>query len=401
MGQRRDDGAKERWRTSTRLPLILDALLGSEEDPAVRQLIDAFGGPAARVKERLVGEPAYRSRRLQFSSGGEIIMHDDVTVAVVLHATPTEFAPYGFDLPPWVPGLDKCATLTDLKAAIGAPRALGGMGFVLDGAYAEPSFKNNRGWNDPGNLLSLSITVEAPQRACRPEDDDCPTCSDLLVRGAGPGGGVVVDRTIAALSSAAAAGLITESPRWVPLADLQTLHASHLMERVESQLSCTACKRIICLTLYRASPPTLEYTVFNEARQRPLEAIPPVEQWGDGLRTAQDRDSMHYVDHQPGSWFLVEQLGSLFLEARYWRNSMVDSSALIRLDQAETDSYRTGGHGYLSDLVGRIDKSSPHTKESPYFQRDLYRGPDSAMLSKSFAAAIVNHTWIAEQRRRT
>lgn len=44
MGQRRDDDVIERWRTSTRLPLILDALLGSEEDPAVRQLIDAFGG---------------------------------------------------------------------------------------------------------------------------------------------------------------------------------------------------------------------------------------------------------------------------------------------------------------------------------------------------------------------
>ncbi|MGR0158610.1 hypothetical protein [Paenarthrobacter nitroguajacolicus] len=141
--------------------------------------------------------------------------------------------------------------------------------------------------------------------------------------------------------------------------------------------------------------------MFNEARQRPLEAIPPVEEWGDSLRIAQDHDAMHYVDHQPGSWFLVEQQGSLLLEARYWRNSMVDSSALVRLDEAESEAYRTGGHGYLSDLVRRIDKSRPHTEDSPYFQRDLYRGTDGAALTKSFAAAIVNHTWIAEQRRRT
>ena len=400
MGQRSDDGVNEPWRTSTRLPLILDALLGSEEEPAVRQLIDAFGGPAARVKDQLVGEPAYRSRRLQFASGGEMIMHDGVTVAVVLHAAPTGFAPGGFHLPSWIPGLDKNATLSDLKGALDAARAPGGMGFVLDGAYVEPRFKNNRGWNEPGNLLSLNFRAEAPQRACRPEDDDCPTCSDLLVRGARTGG-MDVEQTIAALSSAAAAGLITESPSWVPLADLQQLHASQLMERVESQLSCSACLRIICLTLYRESSPTFKYTVLNEARQRPLEAIPPVEQWGDHLRIAKDRDAMHYVDHQPGSWFLVEQQGSLFLEARYCINTMVDSTALLRLDQTETDAYRTGGHNYVSDLAKRIDKSGPHTEESPYFRRDLYRGPDRAMLSKSFAAAIVNHTWTAEQRRRS
>ncbi|WP_026542950.1 hypothetical protein [Paenarthrobacter nicotinovorans] len=381
------------------MPLIVEALVGREEDPAVQRLIDAFDGHPVAAKERLVGEPAYLSRRLQFASGSEIVMHDDAVVAVVLHAAPTGFAANGFNLSQWIPGLDKNATLADLKAAIDAPRTLGGMGFMLDGAYAEPSFKNNRGWNDPGNLLSISFTVEAPQRACRPEDDDCPSCCDLLVRAKAPGNGVDVEQTIAVLAGAAAAGLIIDSPCWVPLADLHALHASRLMERVESQLSCTACKRIICLTLYRESPATFEYTVFSEARQRPLEAIPPVEQWGDDLRLAQDRDAMHYVDHQPGSWFLVEQQGTLFLEARYWRNSMVDSSALIRLDQAETDSYRVGGHDYLSELVHQIEKSGPHTDGSPYFQRDLYRGPDSATLSKCFEAAIVNHTWIAEQRR--
>ncbi len=414
MGQRRNDEQTELWRTRTRLPLILDALLGSEEDPPVRRLVEALGGEPASVKERLVGQPAYQSRRLQFASGAEVILHDDAVVAAVLHAAPTEFAAHGFDLPEWIPGITSGATLEDLKKAIDAPRYLTGMGFTLDGAYAVPNFKNNRGWNDPGNLLSITLTVEAPGRSCRPEDDDCPVCSDLLVRSSPDGdqndaaegatdgaAGMDVERTIAALSSAVSAGLLKESLHWVPLADLQPLHASGLMERAESQLTCTACRRIICLTLFRDSTPTFVYAVLDEARRRPLEKIPPVEQWGDAPRLAKDREAMHYVDHHPGAWFLVEQQGDLFLQARYWRNSMVDSDVLLRLEPAERDAYRSGGKDFLSDLSKRIDKSRPHTEESPYFQRDLSRGTDGAALAKSFAAAIVNHTWIAEQRRRT
>ncbi len=250
-----------------------------------------------------MGQPAYQSRRLQFASGAEVILHDDAVVATVLHAAPTEFAAHGFDLPEWIPGLNSGATLEDLKKAIDAPRYRTGMAFDMDGAYAVPNFKNNRGWNDPGNLLSITLTVEAPGRSCRPEDDDCPVCSDLLVRnsdsdgdqndaaegatrgaaGSATGGaaGMDVERTIAALSSAVSSGLLKESLHWVPLADLQPLHASGLMERAESQLTCTACRRIICLTLFRDSTPTFVYAVLDEARRRPLEKIPPVEQWGD------------------------------------------------------------------------------------------------------------------------
>lgn len=390
------------------MPLILDALCQSEGDAPVLRLVEALGGEPARVKERLVGEPAYHSRRLQFASGAEVILHDDAVVAAMLHAAPTEFAAHGFDLPEWIPGIDDGATLEDLKKAIDAPRYLTGMGFTLDGAYAVPNFKNNRGWNQPGNLLSITVTVEAPGRSCRPEDDDCPVCSDLLVRKEdsdggqnGGAGGVDVERTIPALSSVTSAGLLKESPHWVPLADLQLLHASGLMERAESQLTCTACRRIVCLTLFRASAPTFVYAVMDEARRRPLEKIPPVEQWGDAPRLAEDREAMHYVDHHPGAWFLVEQQGDLFLQARYWRNSMVDSDVLLRLEPDELAAYRSEGKDFLSGLAQRIDKSRPSTEESPYFHRDLYRGPDSAALAKSFATAIVNHTWIAEQRRRT
>ncbi|MBT2584474.1 hypothetical protein [Arthrobacter sp. ISL-95] len=362
-----------------------------------------------------MGQPAYQSRRLQFASGAEVILQDDAVVATVLHAAPTDFAAHGFDLPEWIPGLNSGATLEDLKKAIDAPRYRTGMAFDMDGAYAVPNFKNNRGWNDPGNLLSITLTVEAPGRSCRPEDDNCPVCSDVLVRNSdsdgdqngatgsateGSAAGMDVERTIAALSSAVSAGLIKESLHWVPLADLRPLYASGLMERAESQLTCTQCRRIICLTLFRASAPTFVYAVMDEARRRPLEKIPPVEQWGDASRLAKDRKAMHYVDHHPSAWFLVEQQGELFLQARYWLNSMVDSDVLLRLEPDELEAYRSGGKDFLSDLAQRIDKSRPHTEESPYFHRDLYRGPDSAALAKSFAAAIVNHTWIAEQRRR-
>ncbi|WP_154795307.1 hypothetical protein [Occultella kanbiaonis] len=138
---------------------------------------------------------------------------------------------------------------------------------------------------------------------------------------------------------------------------------------------------------------------MNDARQRPLEAIPPVEQWGDVTRIAQDRHAMRYVDHEPGAWFLVEQQGIFYLDARYTINSMVDDSALIRLAESELMAYQNGGHDYLSDLAGRIDKSGPHREKSPFSERDLFRGRDSKKYRTAVADAIVNHTWLARQRR--
>jgi hypothetical protein len=379
----------KRWRTSTRLPEILDALRLSEEDPAVRGLAGAFGGEPAEVRERLVGEPARRSRRLVFASGGEIILHDDVVAAVVLHVAG------GLDLPTWIDGAGNDATLDDLKKAIGANPHFAGLGtpyFTLDGGYARAGFRDNRGWKDAGNLLSVTVTVDQPGLACRPEDDDCPACADLLVRGD-------VDGTTDALAAALAAGVLTEDAHWVRLADLRPLHASGLMARVESQLTCTACGRIICFTLYRDAAPTFEYHVLNDARRHPMEAIPPVEQWGDEARIAVERDAMHYVDHEPGAWFLVEQQGAPYLDLRYTVNQMVDDSALIRLDESELAAYRTGGHDYLSQLAQRVRDSAPYSEKSPYYERDLRRGPDGKAYRDAVSAAIVNHTWLARQRR--
>jgi hypothetical protein len=381
--------------------MILAALGRSEEDLAVRRLTDAFGGDPAEVTERLVGEPASRSRRSLFASGGEIISRDGAVVAVLLHVVPTAVAPRGLDLPEWIAGAGNDATLDDLARAIGAKPRFAGLGtpyFTLDGGYARAVFKDNRGWNTPGNLVGVTVTAAEPGLTCRPEADDCPACADLLVRGSGPDGGVDVDATTGALAEALAAGLLTEDAHWVRLADLRPLHASGLMERVESQLTCTRCGRIICFTLFRDAAPTFGYHAMDEARRRPLEAIPPVDQWGDAARIAAERDAMHYVDHEPGAWFLVERQGTLYLDARYSYSAVIDDSALIRLDDAEAAEYRTGGHDYLSRLAERIHNSGPYRKESPYHARNLYRGPDGKELREAVSAAIVNHTWLAQQR---
>lgn len=384
-----------------RLPEVLAALARPQADPAVRRLVDALGGEAVAVRERSVGEPAYLSRRLLFASGGEIILHDDTVVAVLLHLTPTAPAPRGLDLSDWISGVDNDATLDDLKKALGASPHFAGMKqpyFTLDGGHARTVFADPGGWKLPGNLISVNVTAGQPGLACLPEDDDCSTCSDLLVRSSAYDG-VDVGGTVQALTAARSAGLLNQDAHWVALADLRALQASGLMERVESQLTCVACRRIICLTLFRDSPATFGHHVLNDAIRRPLEAIPPVQQWGDADQIAQDRDAMHHVDHEPASWFLVEQRGVLHLDARYAVSSMIDDSALIRLDASELEAYRDGGHTYLSQLAQRIDRDSPHTEQSRYFARDLYRGPDGAAHREAVRSAIVNHTWAAKQRQ--
>ncbi|SDE07476.1 hypothetical protein SAMN04489747_2442 [Auraticoccus monumenti] len=383
--------------------MVLEVLRGPEAEPAARRLAEAFGGEPVVVGERLVGEPGYRSRRLLFASGGEIILHDDAVAAVLLHLRPTSALTSGLHLPDWIDGVDDDATLDQLTTALEAPRHLAGFGspyLALDGGYARLTFTEDRGWNDPGNLESITVTAEKPGLTCRPEDDDCPSCSDLLVRSSDPTGGFDVAATTASLTAALTAGLVTEDAHWVRLADLRPLHASGLMARVESQLTCTTCRRIICFALLQDSPPTFTYAVLNDARRRPLGAIPPVEQWGDTARIAEEREAMHYLDHEPGAWFLLEQQDVLYLQARYVISSMADDSALIRLDDSEREAYRTGGRDHVARLASRIHDGSPHREESPYHQRDLLQGSDGASYREAVTRAIVNHTWLAEQRRR-
>lgn len=109
-------------------------------------------------------------------------------------------------------------------------------------------------------------------------------------------------------------------------------------------------------------------------------------------------EAMHYVDHEPGAWFLVEQQGVLHLDARYSYSALIDDSALIRLNEAELTAYRAGGHDYLSGLAQGIHNSAPYREESAYFVRNLYRSPEGRSYREAVSAAIVDHTWRAEQR---
>ncbi|MGD7706535.1 hypothetical protein [Microlunatus sp. Y2014] len=390
-------------RRRSQLPMIIDALGRPETDPTVRRLIAHAGGEPVAVRDRSIEEPVRRSRRLQFAAGTEVIVHDDAVVAVVLHLTPTPSGTRAADLTDWVPRVANDATLADLEKAFGGPVRFSGLSepyVAHGGAYVRFAFRvggDTGGWQAPGNLRRITFTLDRPGSACRPEDDDCPACSDLLVRH--PTGGVDVEATTTALSAAVAAGDLTEDDHWVRLVDLLPLHVSGLMARVESQLSCTTCHRISCLTLFRNASATFGHHVYNDTRQRPLEAIPPVEQWGDAARIAADQGAMHHVDHEPGGWFLLEQQGVLYLDARYVVSSMVDDSALIRLDDAEVEAHRAGGHAYLSELARRINDDGPHRENSPYRGRDLYRGPDAKTFRAAVRTATVNHTWLARQRQ--
>ncbi|MBF4512486.1 hypothetical protein ITJ66_08290 [Plantibacter sp. VKM Ac-2885] len=109
---------------------------------------------------------------------------------------------------------------------------------------------------------------------------------------------------------------------------------------------------------------------------------------------------MRYVDHEPGAWFLVEDEDARYLDARYSYSAVIDDSALIRLDDVELAAYRSGGHDALSDLARRVHNSAPYRAESPFFSRNLYRGPYGEAYRSAVATAIADHTWIAEQRRK-
>lgn len=392
------------WRTKRRRrrhldgpAVVIEALGQPDGTAAVRRLTAALGGDPVVVRERLVGEPAIRSRRLLFGSGGEVVLQDDVVAAVLLHLVPTSAAPVGIDLSQWIPQLDNAATLDAVGKATGIqPRHATSYEWSLPLERGHARFQFAGSWQEPGNLARVAFSLAKPGTQCRPEDDDCPACSDLLVRAEGSGG-AEVDATIEALSAAVTTGELRESAAWVPLADLRPLHASGLMERVEAQLSCRSCGRVLCFTLHRNSSPTLVHRGFDEARRRPLEAIPPVEQWGDVARVAAARDGLRYLDHERGSWFLLGQGDDLYLDARYSYSALIDDSALIRLDESEVAEYRAGGHDYLTRLAERIHNSAPYTSESPYHDRDLHQRPDGPTRDE-VSAAIVNHTWLAEQR---
>ncbi|NYV74968.1 hypothetical protein [Streptomyces sp. UH6] len=407
---------KHRWAARSRLPLLVDALaLGTADEP-VRRLIRAFGGEPTSVTERDLGEPVLRVRKLRFASGGEIVLHHDTVAAVILHvkAAADRRGTDGLgadnlgvvDLAQWVEGLTNDATLAELKAALALPVHFSGLSspyFTLGSGHARLRFVHgdghSGGWNQPGRLARIVVTVDRPGLGLPPDADACPACTALLVRG---DNGVDVDATLLRLEGAVAAKTLKEDASWVKLADLRALHASRLMTLVESHLTCTSCRHVICFTLYGDGSPTFGHYAVDDARRRPVEPIPPAGQWGSEERLLAERDAMRYLDHQPGAWFLVQQGDSLYLDARYSYSAVIDDSALIELDPSEREAYSKGGHEYLRRLARKIHMSAPYTPDSPYFARDLYRrgGEPGRDYRSEVTSAIAHHTWLVEQRSR-
>ncbi|WP_151774160.1 hypothetical protein [Streptomyces abyssomicinicus] len=401
---------KHRWAARSRLPLLVDALALDTTDEPVRRLIGAFGGEPTSVTGYDLGEPALRVRKLRFASGGEIVLHHDTVVGVILHVKPAAGDLGVVDLAQWVKGLTNDATLEELKAALALPVHFAGLRspyFTIGAGYAGLRFvpgdgsgsAGAGGWNQPGHLTRIVITMDKPGLGLPPDADECPACTDLLVCGEN---GVDVDATLLRLESAVAAKTLKEVASRAKLTDLRALHASRLMTFVESHLICTSCRHIICFTLYRDGSPTFGHHAVDEARRRPAEPIPPADQWAAQERVVAEQDALRYVDHQPGAWFLVQQGDSLYLDARYSYSAVIDDSALIELDPAERSAYSKGGHEYLRQLAGKIHMSAPYTPDSPYFARDLYRrgGEPGRDYRGEVSSAIAHHTWSAEQRSR-
>lgn len=393
----------DQWAAHSRLPALVDALALAPDDEPVRRVVGLFGIEPASVVEYELGEPAIQVRKLRFASGGEIVLHDDTVVGVILHVKPDADSVGVVNLEEWIDGVTADATLDELEGALGLKSEFPGadsFSFTIGAGYAIARFAREDGkggWKDPGNLARIVVMAERPAMAIAPDDDECPVCGSLLVRGER---GFLVDETITRLQAAVAANDLKEDAAWVALEDLQALHASGLMRHVESQLSCRRCWHVICLALHRDGPPTFGIFVANDARMHPMEPIPPVEQWGSAERQAVAQQAMQYFDHEPGSWFLVQQGDRLYLDARYSYSAVIDSSALIELDPSEREAYRKGGHTYLGELAYRIHMSAPYQADSPYYARDLYRrgGEPGRDYRSEVSAAIVNHTWLAEQR---
>lgn len=392
-----------------RLKLIADALGMPEGDEAVQALAKAMGGALAATTERLVGEPPLRSHRTLFDSGGEIILHDGAVAAVLLHLTERAPARQSVRLSEWLPEATNTSKFEDFKRILQSPWHFAGGGarcFSLANSYLRlvPQDRSSE-------FRAIAFSAENPKSRCRPEDDDCPSCSDLLVRHDDAGNTVGdhesretpaamhLEATIDALTGAIADGRLSPVDSRVPLGDVRALLASGLMHLIESQFTCRSCQRVLCLTLSQGEAPRFSYVDHDTALWRPFEAVPPLEQWASAERIAAEPEPMRYVDHEPGTWFLVERSGELFLDARYSYSAIVDDSALILLDEHESAAYHEGGHDYLTALARAIHSSAPYREESKYRERDLFRGEHSKEYRALVRAAIAQHTWIAEQRR--
>lgn len=80
---------------------------------------------------------------------------------------------------------------------------------------------------------------------------------------------------------------------------------------------------------------------------------------------------MHLIDHEPQSWFLLEEDGALFLDAAC-NHSAFGYSWLIELNAEERLSYKQQGRPFIAWLAQDIHNGVPilETSTSPYKTRN-------------------------------
>ncbi|MDK0523868.1 hypothetical protein [Streptomyces sp. ML-6] len=367
-----------------------EALLMAEGDDAVRRVIDLLGSNPV-ISEFEVGAPAHHDRYLTFRSGGEIMLRDGAVAAILFHVQPTEAAPSGFTgLGTLIPGLSRDASKSQVEEALGKPitgRTGPNPTYSVGDGFVKVFYDGWAKKDEPGRLKLLQVTAEDTYARTDPADERCTGCAAMLIRTAPAAGGVDVDATIAALRAGVAAGRLRRTHNRVALGDMLRLHDSGLMEHVEAQLGCTVCHRHIFFALHRDADPTFEHLSLDDARRRPPERVPPVEQWGDAARIAREAQRPERIATDGNSWVLFAMGEHLFMNARCWY-SAVEGTRLIRLDAAEMRQYERDGEAYLSRLQEAINRTWT-SSDDPWRSRDLTRSgmSDEEAIEASMAAA--------------
>lgn len=83
---------------------------------------------------------------------------------------------------------------------------------------------------------------------------------------------------------------------------------------------------------------------------------------------------MRVVDHEPQVWFLMEEAGRYYFDARVTR-SAAEWSISIELTPTECREYRAIGRLYLSYLAARI-----HNFSEEYSTRDCSRELETKLM---------------------
>ncbi|MTW11753.1 hypothetical protein GM658_14195 [Pseudoduganella eburnea] len=91
---------------------------------------------------------------------------------------------------------------------------------------------------------------------------------------------------------------------------------------------------------------------------------------------------MKVLDHEPQCWFLLEDEGSLLLDANC-NHSFIGYDFLLRLNSEELAQYKTKGHDYLSWLADDIQNSAPilAASTSKYKDRNLSEAYSGRVLA--------------------